>query len=114
MNSYPPELLTQLAPVMFVAGLDPSPSSPGVLQSPPVTPKSPQQQQDPFTLLDLRLREAFVSQRTPSVWAPEKSKTFQILPVDKSVRFPPRKLPPPADDPTNSAAHSPLSPLTPS
>ena len=114
MNSYPSELLTQLAPVMFVAGLDPLSSSPPVPQSPPATPKTQQQHQDPFNLLTLRLRESFLSQRNPLVWAPEKSKTFQILPVDKAIRFPPRKLPPPADDPTNSAAHSPLSPLTPS
>jgi hypothetical protein len=109
MNSYPSELLTQLAPVMFVAGLDPA-----APQSPPATHKSQQQQQDPFILLTLRLRETFVSQRQPSIWAPEKSKSFQIIPVDKAARFPPRKLQPPADDPTNSAAHSPLSPLTPS
>jgi trafficking protein particle complex subunit 11 len=114
MNSYPPELLTQLAPVMFVAGLDPPSSPQTVPQSPPATPKSPQQQQDPFTLLTLRLRESFLSQRKPAIWAPEKSKTFQILPVDKAVRFPPRKLQSPADDPTNATAHSPLSPLTPS
>ena len=113
MNSYPPELLTQLAPVMFVAGLDPLPAPPGTSQSPLATPTS-QQQQDPFTLLTFRLRESFLSQRKPSIWAAEKSKTFQIIPVDKAVRFPPRKLQPPADDPTNSPAHSPLSPLTPS
>lgn len=119
MNSYPLELLAQLAPVMFVAGLDP-PSVPPV--SPTQAPQSPSQakpaQQDPFALLALRLREAFLSQSKVSIWAPEKSKTFQIIPVDRSVRFPPRKLLPPDDQSasftSSLVAHSPLSPLTPS
>lgn len=105
MNSYPPELLAQLAPVMFVAGLD--------------TPSIPAQQegskpQDAFAMLAIRLREAFISQRKPAIWYSEKSKTFQIIPVEKTIRFPPRKLAPQGDDPTNPVAHSPLSPLTPS
>ncbi|KAJ7503038.1 Foie gras liver health family 1-domain-containing protein [Mycena galericulata] len=111
MNSYPPELLAQLAPVMFVAGLDP-PSATAAAQS-PTTPTTPRAQQDPFTVLTLRLREALLAQRKVAIWQPEKSKSFQILPVDQAVRFPPRKLVPP-DDPQFSAAHSPLSPLTPS
>ncbi|KAI3619017.1 glutathione transferase omega-1 [Moniliophthora roreri] len=120
MNSYPVELLTQLAPVMFVAGLDapeqvpqtvpPTPTSPHDPASPP--PSRPQPQ-DPFTALILRLRDALVSQRKPSIWQPEKPKIFQVVMVDKQVRFPPRKLLPP-EDPGYSAAHSPLSPLTPS
>lgn len=121
MNSYPPELLTQLAPVMFVAGLDPPPSPPIPLsqqipQSPSRTTPPKPQQQDPFVLLTVRLREAFLSQRKVSIWAPEKSKVFQILPVDKAIRFPPRKLAPSQDSNTfsSSAVHSPLSPLTPS
>lgn len=121
MNSYPPELLAQLAPVMFVAGLDPlvpTPNSPTpqspTLPSSPKTPPKPQAQ-DSFTLLALRLRDAFVSQRKVSIWSPEKNKTFQILPVDKAIRFPPRKMPPPDDpNPQFTVAHSPLSPLTPS
>lgn len=122
MNSYPLELLAQLAPVMFVAGLDP-PSVPQIPAS--QIPQSPSQttlpkpaQQDPFAVLTLRLREAFLSQRKISIWPPEKSKTFQILPVNRSVRFPPSKLPPPDDQnatfSSSTAAHSPLSPLTPS
>ncbi|EGN92744.1 hypothetical protein SERLA73DRAFT_98785 [Serpula lacrymans var. lacrymans S7.3] len=103
MNSYPPELLVQLAPVMFVAGLDPPPGQP--LPTPSKT-------QDPFISLTLRLREALQSQRKSSIWAPERNKTFQILLVDKSVRFPPRKTVSP-DDPQFPTAHSPLSPLTP-
>lgn len=127
MNSYPVELLAQLAPVMFVAGLDP-PSSPPQATSPglppstspptsPVAPSRTAQQPDAFAVLAYRLREAFVSQRKPAIWAPEKTKTFQIIPVDKTIRFPPRKMAPP-DDPNStsfsSVAHSPLSPLTPS
>ncbi|KAH9944784.1 Gryzun, putative trafficking through golgi-domain-containing protein [Amylocystis lapponica] len=97
MNSYPPELLTQLAPVMFAAGLDsPSPA------------KTP----DPFALLSARLRDALLAQRNTAVWQPEKTKAFHVLLVDKDVRFPPRKLLHP-DDPQYHTAHSPLSPLTP-
>ncbi|KAJ6589938.1 Gryzun, putative trafficking through golgi-domain-containing protein [Mycena vulgaris] len=111
MNSYPPELLAQLAPVMFVAGLDP-PTTVPTAQS-PTTPTTPRSQQDPFLVLTSRLREALLAQRKVAIWQPEKSKSFQIIPVDKAVRFPPRKLVP-QDDPQFSTAHSPLSPLTPS
>lgn len=108
MNSYPVELLAQLAPVMFVAGLDtPNPATPSIPQSP--TPKL----QDPFTVLRTRLRDALLVQRKVAIWQPEKSKSFQVILVDKDVRFPPRKLVSP-DDPQFPAAHSPLSPLTPS
>ena len=99
MNSYPLDLLTQLAPVMFVAGLD-QPTS----QS--------SSKPDEFLILITRLREALQSQRKVAVWQSEKTKTFQIILVDKDVRFPPRKLVPP-DDPQYSSVHSPLSPLTP-
>ncbi|TFY61235.1 hypothetical protein EVG20_g7135 [Dentipellis fragilis] len=122
MNSYPPELLVQLAPLMFVAGLDipppsnptdapptPStPSTPSSAQNPPGTPKPAQ---DQFAVLTLRLRDALLSQRKPAIWQPEKSKTFQVVLVDKEARFPPRKLLP-ADDTNYVNAHSPLSPLT--
>ncbi|KAJ7287102.1 Gryzun, putative trafficking through golgi-domain-containing protein [Mycena rebaudengoi] len=115
MNSYPPELLTQLAPVMFVAGLDaPPPQTPQTPTSPelsPTTPTTPRSQQDPFAVLTLRLREALLAQRKVAIWQPDKAKSFQMILVDKAVRFPPRKLVPP-DDPAFSAAHSPLSPLT--
>ncbi|KAK7036442.1 hypothetical protein VNI00_011639 [Paramarasmius palmivorus] len=118
MNSYPVELLTQLAPVMFVAGLDtPAPATEPSTPASPQDPASPvpsrPQPQDPFTTLTVRLRDALVAQRKPAIWQPEKSKIFQVVLVDKTVRFPPRKLIPP-DDPGYSAAHSPLSPLTPS
>ena len=69
MNSYPPELLTQLAPVMFVGGLDP----------PPTSGKTT----DPFVVLSHRLREALVNQRKVAIWQPEKNKTFQVILVDK-------------------------------
>ncbi|KAJ7593749.1 Gryzun, putative trafficking through golgi-domain-containing protein [Mycena floridula] len=108
MNSYPGELLAQLAPVMFVAGLDPSP---GANPTSPTTEKS--KSQDSFSLLITRLRDALMAQRKVAIWQPEKSKIFQVILVDKAVRFPPRKLVPP-EDPQYSAAHSPLSPLTPS
>lgn len=100
MNSYPAELLTQLAPVMFVAGLDASPIS-----------NLSAKVQD-FNTLILRLREALQAQRKVAFWQPEKSKAFQVVLVDKEVKFPPRRLGS-LDDPQSTAAHSPLSPLTP-
>ncbi|KAF9560978.1 hypothetical protein CPC08DRAFT_817945 [Agrocybe pediades] len=112
MNSYPPELLAQLAPVMFVAGLDPS--SAGPAPTSPTTPTLSQTQkpQDAFQILALRLRDVLLAQRKVAIWQPEKNKSFQVILVDKDVKFPPRKLLPP-DDPQYSSAHSPLSPLTP-
>lgn len=72
MNSYPPELLAQLAPVMFVAGL-------GAPQ-PPTSPQSPAPKpQDPFSVLALRLKDVLQAQRRPAVWQPDKSKTFQVV-----------------------------------
>ncbi|KZT21090.1 hypothetical protein NEOLEDRAFT_1244812 [Neolentinus lepideus HHB14362 ss-1] len=109
MNSYPPELLVQLAPVMFVAGLETIAGS----QS-PTAPQSPgPRTQDPFAILSSRLREALISQRKVAVWQPEKAKTFQVVLVDKEVRFPPRKIYSPEEQQSH-VAHSPLSPLTPS
>ena len=82
MNSYPPELLVQLAPVMFVAGLDvPPPGS--VPSAPPDTPTPTRPAQDPFTVLTVRLRDALLSQRTTAIWQPDKSKTFQTVLVDQ-------------------------------
>ncbi|KAG5634546.1 hypothetical protein H0H81_001555 [Sphagnurus paluster] len=109
MNSYPPELLAQLAPVMFVAGLDAF-SAPSSQPSTPSTPISTKANE--FSILATRLRDALQAQRKVAIWQPEKAKTFQVILVDKEVRFPPRKLVPP-EDPYYSAAHSPLSPLTP-
>ncbi|TBU21299.1 Gryzun, putative trafficking through golgi-domain-containing protein [Dichomitus squalens] len=123
MNSYPPELLVQLAPVMFVAGLEvPPPHQPQTPASasahapPPKTPTTPAQQtqrQDPFNVLSTRLRDALLAQRKVAIWQPDKSKTFQVVLVDKDVPFPPRKMLRP-DEPGHSSSHSPLSPLTPS
>ncbi|KAJ2918543.1 hypothetical protein MD484_g1826, partial [Candolleomyces efflorescens] len=107
MNSYPPELLAQLAPVMFVAGLEPPPKQ--LPQEQDAVASAP----DAFQVLAIRLREALLSQRKVAIWQPDKSKTFQVVLVDKDVRFPPRKLVPP-EDPQYSNSHSPLSPLTPS
>ncbi|TFK50937.1 hypothetical protein OE88DRAFT_1726063 [Heliocybe sulcata] len=105
MNSYPPELLVQLAPVLFVAGLE--------FAAAPQTPQSPTaKSQDPFVLLSTRLKDALTSQRKVAVWQPEKAKTFQVVLVDKEVRFPPRKIYPPEEQHSH-VAHSPLSPLTP-
>lgn len=76
MNSYPSELLAQLAPVMFVAGLD--------VQTPPESVSETQRPQlDPFDVLTIRLRDALVAQRKPAIWQPDKSKTFQAILVDK-------------------------------
>ena len=75
MNSYPPELLVQLAPVMFVAGLGTLPSA--------TAPASPAPKaQDPFAVLAARLKEALLAQRKVAVWAPDKSKTFQVVLVE--------------------------------
>ncbi|KAF9243228.1 Foie gras liver health family 1-domain-containing protein [Melanogaster broomeanus] len=60
-----------------------------------------------------RLRDVLQTQFKPHIWAPERTKTFQMIVVDNNVRFPPRKLVPP-EDPSYATAHSPLSPLTPS
>ncbi|KAF8891851.1 Gryzun, putative trafficking through golgi-domain-containing protein [Infundibulicybe gibba] len=111
MNSYPPELLAQLAPVMFVGGLDAVPPATPAAVATPTTPTA--KTQDAFSTLALRLREALLAQRKVAIWQPEKAKSFQVILVDKDVRFPPRKLVSP-EDPQYSAAHSPLSPLTPS
>lgn len=104
MNSYPPELLAQLAPVMFVAGLDAETTS---HPSASISAKG-----NDFALLVSRLRETLQAQRKVAIWQPEKTKTFQIVLVDKDIRYPPRKVVPP-EDPMYSASHSPLSPLTP-
>jgi trafficking protein particle complex subunit 11 len=83
MNSYPPDLLVQLAPVMFIAGLE-LPAAPELIQS--VVSESSQATrplQDPFTVLTMRLRDALLSQRTTLIWQPEKSKIFQSVLVDK-------------------------------
>ncbi|KAI0002431.1 Gryzun, putative trafficking through golgi-domain-containing protein [Russula compacta] len=111
MNSYPPELLVQLAPVMFVAGLDipPAPEQVPSATSDSSTPVRPPQ--DPFALLTIRLRDAFLSQRSTAIWQPDKSKSFQTVLVEKDVRFPPRKIPLSPDP--HGPMHSPLSPLTP-
>ncbi|KAG6382017.1 Gryzun, putative trafficking through golgi-domain-containing protein [Boletus reticuloceps] len=112
MNSYPVELLAQLAPVMFVAGLGGAPVQQEISpRSPP--PPPPPKTQDPFALLISRLRETLQSQLRPSIWGPERNKSFQMVLVEKNVRFPPRKLVSP-EDPSYTSAHSPLSPLTPS
>jgi hypothetical protein len=111
MNSYPPEFLVQLAPVMFVAGLGrasgpPSagapptpvtpatPATPGTPATPatPATPgiavsATPSRAPDAFAGLATRLRDVFATQRSPAIWAPSgvgaRAKTFQIVLVDK-------------------------------
>ncbi|KAJ4483560.1 Gryzun, putative trafficking through golgi-domain-containing protein [Lentinula aciculospora] len=163
MNSYPLELIAQLAPVMFVAGLNTPPShttnnirsnSTSPPQPPPPTHHSrnpslttltgvsgvpgvdnptntflplslPTQahavsmtpRADPFTILQSRLRDILIHQRKITVWdAPTAEKAFQVVLVDKDLRFPPRKVDSTATASAAGAgaAHSPLSPLTPS
>jgi len=109
MNSYPPELLAQLAPVMFVAGLD-LPKAPSTVSGD--APSPPPKVQDPFSVLTIRLREALSNQRKVAIWQPDKARTFQVILVDREIRFPPRKLASP-EDPQYASTHSPLSPLTP-
>lgn len=81
MNSYPPELLAQLAPVMFVAGL----GSP----QPPTTPQSPAPKaQDPFAVLAVRLKDALQAQRRVAIWQPDKVKAFQVVFVEPVRDYP--------------------------
>lgn len=90
MNSYPAELLVQLAPVMFVAGL-PTTSSTEAVED---TTLADAHDKDQFSVLAQRLREVLGSQRKPAIWAPEtvrKSKSFQVVFVDK-VRIIPRYM----------------------
>lgn len=113
MNSYPAEMLVQLAPIMFVAGLDfPQPTA-AAQSHPSSPPPPPAKTQDPFIILTTRLRDSLLNQRKPGIWSSERTKTFQVAFVDKAAIFPPRKSVP-LDDPSYSTAHSPLSPLTPS
>lgn len=88
MNSYPPELLVQLAPVMFVAGLDVPPPPEAAPSAPSDSPTPTCPAQDPFAVLTIRLRDALLSQRTTAIWQPEKSKTFQTVLVEKVCRAP--------------------------
>ena len=84
MNSYPIELLAQLDPVMFVAGLNPPTSS----ASPATTPASSStpRAQDPFAPLIARLRTTLSALRKVSIWQSEKTKTFQVVLADKVCR----------------------------
>lgn len=114
MNSYPPELLVQLAPVMFVAGLEAhSQGYQHISVFHYSDSRDAGKPQDSFNVLNQRLREALASQRKQAVWQSEQTKTFQVVIVDRDVRFPPRK-PVPPDDSHYPSSHSPLSPLTPS
>ncbi|KAG8758578.1 hypothetical protein FRC14_007889 [Serendipita sp. 396] len=97
MNSYPIELLVQHAPLMFVAGLDVPPA-----------------ERDPFRPLILRLREVLTSRPKGLIWDMNRASAFNILLVDKNVRFPPRKVISPSEqNAMNPHPHSPLSPLIP-
>ncbi|KZT58702.1 hypothetical protein CALCODRAFT_432256 [Calocera cornea HHB12733] len=122
MNSYPSELLLQLAPLMFVAGLEafPPPVPTTTATAPATGSSSSSNSASPppangFALLAHRLRKTLGVHRKSSVWDPERGKDFDVLLVDKTVRFPPRKILPPTSSPIPSdpLPHSPLSPLTP-
>ena len=85
------ELLAQLAPVMFVAGLNTSTSSapqPVAAVSPPTSPVSlpALRAQDPFASLISRLQTTLSAVRQVSIWQSEKAKTFQVVLVDKVRR----------------------------
>ncbi|KAJ3720038.1 hypothetical protein C8R42DRAFT_107999 [Lentinula raphanica] len=66
-------------------------------------PQRGEREKDPFALLASRLREMLLAQRRITVWDPpatgaatgvngaEEKKIFQVVLVDKDVRFPPRK-----------------------
>lgn len=93
MNSYPGELLAQHEPLMFAAGLD-LPSATGQRSPPdniPVTPNGtqtvpfndPSIGRDPFVVLTGRLRNALSTKRKGAIWNSEKSRTFNVLLVDK-------------------------------
>jgi trafficking protein particle complex subunit 11 len=110
MNSYPAELLVQLAPVMFVAGLTPrtsqttqSPLTPTEPTPPPTEAGQPNEQLqtagntsrrrdtvDQFDSLARRLRDVLTTQRKPAIWEPEvsrKSKSFHVVFVDEVCSF---------------------------
>lgn len=90
MNSYPSELLTQLGPVMFIAGLD---MVPDTSQSDTETSEDDRilgkrLQGDPFILLAKRLREVLqeTSIKKGTIWVGDTERAgpgFRILLVDK-------------------------------
>lgn len=94
MNSYPIELLVAHVPLMFVAGLDVPPG-----------------ERDPFRSLIIRLREVLTSRPKGLVWDKNRASAFNILLVEKNLRFPPRKIVSPENP--SIPPHSPLSPLVP-
>jgi hypothetical protein len=85
MNSYPPELLAQLAPVMFVAGLGPANQGQAAPTTPATssTPSTPSRAGDAYQTLTKRLRDVLLNQRKVAVWQPDRTKTFQVILVDK-------------------------------
>ncbi|KAG8933795.1 hypothetical protein FRC00_012791, partial [Tulasnella sp. 408] len=74
---------------------------------------------DPFADLISRLRTVLTYRKKGAVWDPLRARAFQVILVDKAVRFPPRKVYPPAprgevvNAAINTTPHSPLSPMTP-
>ncbi|KAH7329744.1 Foie gras liver health family 1-domain-containing protein [Rhizoctonia solani] len=131
MNGYPAELVCQHVPLMFVAGLDapstnvPPPPTPAKLPTPVPSTRSrermsiadlptPSTQNDPFTVLIGRLRNALGS-RKGVVWDSEPGRRFHVVLVDKNIALPPRKVQvqPTGQGPQALPARSPLSPLTP-
>ena len=90
MNSYPSEFLTQLGPVMFIAGLDVAPDA---TQSDTDTSEDDRilgkrLQGDPFLLLAKRLQEVLKDKsiRKGTVWVSDADRAapgFRMLLVDK-------------------------------
>ncbi|GAA6036838.1 hypothetical protein JCM8097_006306 [Rhodosporidiobolus ruineniae] len=131
MDTYPAEFTAHVHPLLFVAGLDPSPpppgqppqpnqaqSQPGQPAPPPSTSPAPASN-DPFVILQGSLRKTFQQRRGFQLWDTSRGTTndFHCVLVDKNVRFPPLKArppPPSAQQPQPPPAlHSPISPLTP-
>jgi hypothetical protein len=90
MNSYPSELLMQLLPVMFVAGLNSQDDAKASLLGNSEGPVSPvAKRADPFVSLAHRLHDVLMSQRRISIWQPGAGqpagnvKIFQPVFVDK-------------------------------
>ena len=89
MNSYPSEFLTQLGPVMFIAGLDaPSTQQSDTESSEDDRILGKQLQPDPFIMLTKRLRDVLLekSMKKGTIWVGDTDRVgpgFRMILVDK-------------------------------